>query len=140
VRITRAGGLQPVAIDTPAFAWRRALPEADAVLDLSATRAELIVFGKPVGTTVVFAPRLVEERLAGQIRSAFADARREGIVDVQHLAVFGTPFRFESIEALLRGDGYAISPVVLGGIDSPPWARAFALATWSHQARQLVCA
>jgi hypothetical protein len=132
--------LHPVAIDTPAFAWRRAVPDADAVLDLSATRAELIVFGKPVGMTVVFAPRLVDERLAGQIRSAFADARREGIVDVQHLAVFGSPYRFESIEAFLRGDGYTIGPVVVGGVDAPPWARAFGLATWSVSPRQLVCA
>jgi Tfp pilus assembly PilM family ATPase len=140
VRIVQAGGLHPIAIDTPAFAWRRAVSDADAVLDLSATRAELIVFGKPIGMTVVFAPRLVDERLAAQIRSAFADARREGIVDVQRLAIYGTPFRFECIEALLRGDGYAISPVVLEGNESPTWARAFGLATWSVAARPLVCA
>jgi len=135
VTIARAGGLKPVAVDTPACAWRRTVPAADALLDCSNDRASLEIFGHPVGVTHVFPPRLIDERLAAGLRSAFVEARRDGIADVQRLAFLGSRFRYESIEALLRDDGYALTPVVLGDAEAPPWALAYGLATWSIAVR-----
>jgi Tfp pilus assembly PilM family ATPase len=131
VSIARAGGLKPVAVDVPACVWRRAVTDADALLDCSSDRASLVIFGEPVATTQVYAPRLIDERLASSVRAAFVDARREGTCDVQKLAILGTKFRYESLEELLRGDGYAIEPVSLGGIEAPPWTFAYGLASWS---------
>ena len=131
VAIARAGGLKPVALDVPACAWRRAVPDADAVLDCQTDRAELVIFGAPLGTTQQFPPRFVDDRLASQVRSAFVDARRNGIADVQRLAILGTQYRYELLEPLLHDDGYTIGPVALGGVNSPPWTFAFGLATWS---------
>jgi len=56
---------------------------------------------------------------------------------VQRLAILGSRFRYESIEELLRGDGYAIGPVTLGGIESPTWTLAYGLASWSIAPRGL---
>ena len=140
VAMARAGGLRPVAVDVPACAWRRAVPDADAVLDCSNERAELVIFGRPLGVTHVFPPRLVDERIAGHVRALFADARREGVADVQRLAILASPFRYETIEELLRGDGYAIAPVAVGGNEAPAWTFAFGLASWAAGARGLASA
>jgi Tfp pilus assembly PilM family ATPase len=137
VAIARASGLRPVAVDVPACVWRRALPGADAMLDCSTDRATLTIFGEPIATTHVYAPRLIDDRLASSVRAAFVDARREGVCDVQKLAIHASKFRYESLEELLRGDGYAIAPVELGGIEAPPWAFAYGLASWSVAPRGL---
>jgi hypothetical protein len=137
IAIARAGGLTPVAVDVPACAWRRALPNADAVLDYSSDRAELLIFGKPLGTTYTFPPRLIEDRLASQVRAALVEARRDGVADVQRLEILGSRFRFESIAALLCDEGYVISPVTLGGVESPAWTFAYGLSSWSIAPRGL---
>ena len=131
VSIARAGGLKPVAVDTPACAWRRAVPDVDALLDCSTDRASLIIFGEPVATTQTFPPRLLDDRLAANVRTAFVDARRDGTCDVQKLAIFGSRFRYESLEELMRDDGCAIAPVALAGMEAPPWTFAYGLASWS---------
>jgi hypothetical protein len=138
VRIARAAGLKPVAVDVPACAWRRALPDVDAILDCSRERAELVIFGSPIGTSHHFAPRLLDERLAAHVRSAFVEARRDGIADVQRLLVLAPRFRYESMETLLRDDGYTVAPVQLGGLEAPPWTFAFGLASWSIAPRTIV--
>ncbi len=140
VSIARAAGLRPVAVDLPSCAWRRAATAADALLDLSGERASLTVFGEPLGPTHLFAPRLVDERLAAQVRAALVEARRDGIADVQRVAVAATRYRFESLEELLRDDGYRFAPLRLGDIESPPWALAFGLATWAVAPRGLSAA
>lgn len=137
VAIARAAGLRPVAVDVPSCAWRRAVPDADAVLDCTSDRAALVVFGQTVGTMHNFPPRLIDDRLASNVRSAFVDARREGLADVQRLAILGSRFRYESMEELLRDDGYAIAPVTLGELESPPWTFAYGLASWSVAPRGL---
>lgn len=138
VAIARAAGLRPVAVDVPACAWRRAVPDADAVLDCSTDRAALVVFGDPVGAVHLFPPRLIEDRLAANVRAAFADARRDGLADVQRLAVLGSRYRYEAIFDLLCDDGYALAPVTLGGHESPSWTFAYGLASWSVALRGLV--
>jgi hypothetical protein len=135
--VARAGGLQPVAVDVPACAWRRAVRDADAVLNCFGERAELVIFGSPLGLTQLFPPRLIDDRLATGIRTALVDARRDGICDVQRLAILATPYRYESIEPLLRGDGYAIDRFSVAGFDAPPWTFAFGLASWSVAERGL---
>ena len=59
------------------------------------------------------------------------------MADVQRLALLGPRFRFESIEELLRSDGYHIERVRLGGFESPTWAFAYGLASWSVAPRGL---
>lgn len=140
VAIAKAAGLKPIAVDIPACAWRRALPDVDAILDCTSDRSALVIFGEPVGTTHLYPPRLIDDRLASNVRSAFGDARRDGFADVQRLAILGNRFRYESIEELLRADGYTIGPVTLGGLDSPSWTFAFGLASWSIAPRGLVAA
>jgi len=135
VGVAQLAGLVPVAVDLPACAWQRALPGNEAVLDLRGERAALVIFGQPVGAVELLAPRLADERLAAQVRSVLIQARRDGIADVQRLAIAGTPPRYAAIEALLQTDGYAVEPVRLGGIDAPPWALAFGLALWSIAGR-----
>ncbi len=103
-------------------------------------RAALIIFGEPVGITHLFPPRLIDDRLASNVRAALVDARRDGHADVQRLAILGTRFRYESMEELLRSDGYSIGPVVLGGVESPTWTFAYGLASWSIAPRGLVSA
>ena len=138
VAIARAAGLRPVAVDVPACAWRRAIPGADAVLDCSTDRAALVVFGDPVGVVHLFPPRLIEDRLAAGVRGAFADARRDGLADVQRLAILGSSYRYETIFELLCADGYALERVILGGHESPSWTFAYGLASWSIAPRGLV--
>ncbi len=131
VAIARAAGLRPVAVDAPTCAWRRAIVDTDAVLDCTAERVALIIFGEPAGIAHVFPPRLIDERLAAGVRAALVDARRDGIADVQRLAVLASRYRYESLQALLHDDGYAVAPVALGGVDAPPWTFAYGLASWS---------
>jgi hypothetical protein len=131
VAIARAGGLRPVAVDTTACAWRRAVPDADAILDCASDRAVLEIFGDPVGVTHVFPPRLIDDRLASQMRSAFVEARRDGVADVGRLAVLASRFRFESLEELLRDDGCTVAALTLGDVEAPTWSFAYGLATWS---------
>lgn len=138
VSIARAAGLRPVAVDVPACAWRRAVTDADAVLDFSTERAALVIFGDPVGVVQLFPPRLIDDRLATSIRSAFVDARREGLADVQRLAILGSRYRYESMIDLLRADGYALHQVTLGEHESPSWTFAYGLASWSIAPRGLV--
>jgi hypothetical protein len=138
VSIARAGGLTPVAVDISVCAWRRAISNADAVLDCTTDRAELVIFGTPMGISQLFPPRLIDERLASHVRSAFVDARRDGLSDVQRLVILGTRFRYEALEELLRDDGYTVEPVVLGGLEAPPWTLAYGLATWSVAPQRLV--
>jgi len=140
VAIARAAGLRPVAVDVPACAWRRAIPGADAILDCTNDRAALVIFGEPIGITHLFPPRLIDDRLASNVRAALVDARRDGHADVQRLAILGSRFRYESMEELLRSDGYSIGPVALGGVECPTWTFAYGLASWSIAPRGLVSA
>lgn len=137
VAIARAAGLKPIAVDIPACAWRRAIPDADAILDCTNDRATLVIFGEPVGRTHMFPPRLIDDRLASSIRTAFVDARRDGFADVQRLTILGTRFRYESMEELLRDDGLTVAPVRLGATESPSWTLAYGLASWSIAPRGL---
>jgi hypothetical protein len=129
--IASAGGLRPVAVDLPACAWRRAVPETDAVLEYARERAQLVIFADPVGTTHAFPPRVSDERLATLVRSALIEARREGIADVRRLSVLGPAERTESLAASLHADGYAVVPVTCGTDVTAPWAFAYGLALWS---------
>jgi hypothetical protein len=74
------------------------------------------------------------------VRALFADARREGVPDVQRIAILASRFRYETIEALLRDDGYAIAPVAVDGNEAPAWTFAFGLASWAVAARGFVSA
>jgi hypothetical protein len=132
--IASAGGLRPVAVDLPACAWRRAVPETDAVLEYARERAQLVIFGDPVGTTHAFPPRSSDERLATLVRSALIEARREGIADVRRLSLLGPPARVDSLAACLHADGYAVAPVTCGTDAPAPWAFAYGLALWSAPA------
>jgi len=140
VGIARAAGLQPVAVDAPFCAWRRALSRADAVLDASGDRATLTIFGDPIGTSHAYPPRLIEDRLVPQVRAALADARRSGLADVRRLAVLGPHDRFEGMVEHLTPDGYTVEPVVLGGTHAPSWALAYGLASWVLAGRGVVAA
>jgi Tfp pilus assembly PilM family ATPase len=131
VAIAESAGLKPIAVDVPACAWHRAVSNADAVLDCTTNRAVLTIFGDPVGSTQQFAARLVDERLATQIKSAVAEARREGVADVQRLCLIGTPFRCEPIAGLLLTDGYTVVPLTIDAAVAPLTALAYGLAMWS---------
>lgn len=131
VNIARSSGLRPVAVDVLACAWRRAAADFDAVLDCSTDRASLHVFGGACGISQYFAPRLVDERLAVATRSALGEARRDGLADVQRLAIFASALRFEILHKALSGDGYQVSPLAIGSIEMPAWALAYGLASWS---------
>ena len=137
ISVARAGGLKPVAVDIAVCALRRAIPDADAVLDCTDERAELMIFGDPVGVTHQFPPRLVDERLAAQVRAAFVEARRDGVADVQRLVILATRFRYEALEDRLRDDGHSVAPVVLGQTEAPAWTLAYGLASWSIAFRGL---
>ena len=84
-----------------------------------------------VGPTQLFAPRLVADRLAAQVRAAFVDARRSGFADVQRVAIAGDADRSEAIGELLQSDGYAIVKPCVGELESPTWLFAYGLATWA---------
>jgi len=131
VAIARAGGLKPVAVDLPVCAWRRAVPDSDALLDTTRERAELVIFGDAAGATHAFPPRLIDERLATLVRAALVEARRDGVADVRRLAVLAIEDRFEALAACLRDDGYTIAPVTCGAARAPEWTYAYGLATWS---------
>ena len=123
-------GLRPIAVDAAVCAWRRAVGDADAVLDCSGDRAELVVFGDSGRHLDVFAPRLIDERLAAQTRSAFVDARRDGLADVRRFAILARRY-VTKFWRTSRDDGYRVAPVHVGDVAAPPWALAYGLASWS---------
>ena len=135
VGIARAAGLRPLAIDTPACAWRRVAGDTDAVLDAASSRAALTVFAGTVPTFQLFAPRLIDERLAAQVRLGLIEARRDSDVDVHRLVVFAPPERYGVLAPLFAAEGYAVEPVRIGASESAPWSFAFALATWPLRIR-----
>jgi hypothetical protein len=137
VTIAKGVRLVPIAIDAPGCAWRRAAPEADALLDASGTRAALAIFGGPAAAVHVFAPRLIDDRLAALVRVALLEARRDGIADVQRLAVFALPERFDALAALLATEGYRIETLRVRDVEAPPWALAYGLASWSLSLRSV---
>jgi hypothetical protein len=135
VAIAASAKLEAIAIDTPACAWRRVLPQVDALLDAGTSRAALVIFTGSVPTFQLFAPRLIDERLAAQARLGLIEARRDSDLDVHRLAVFAPPERYDVLGPLLSGEGYAVEPVSLGGVEAAPWALAFALANWPLRLR-----
>jgi hypothetical protein len=135
VAIARSARLEPIAVDTPACAWRRVLPEADALLDAGGSRAALVVFSSPVPSFQLFAPRLIDERLAAQARLGLIEARRDSDVDVRRLTVSAPPERYDALAPLLAGEGYAVEPLCIDDVEGPPWSLAFALATWAVRER-----
>jgi hypothetical protein len=135
VSIARSARLDPIAIDAQACAWRRLVPCADALLDAGGPRAVLVVFAVPVPSFQLFAPRLIDERLAAQVRLALIEARRDSELDIHRLAVYAAPERYDVLAPLLAGEGYAVEAVRVGDVESPPWALAFALSTWPLSAR-----
>jgi hypothetical protein len=137
VSIAKSARLEPIAIDTPACAWRRLAPQADALLDAGTSRAALVVFASPVPTFQLFAPRLIDERLAAQARLGLIEARRDSESDVHRLVVFASPERYDALAPLFTGEGYAVEPVRIGDVEAPPWSLAFALATWSERIRSV---
>ncbi len=137
VAVARAAGLKPIAVDVPACVWRRAVNCADAVLDCRGERAALTIFAEPLGPTQLFAPRLGADRLAGQVRAAFVDARRSGLADVQRVAVTGDADRVELLGELLQADGYAVASVRVGETDAPSWLFAYGLASWASASRMV---
>ncbi len=138
VAVARAAGLKPIAVDVPGCVWRRAVNSADAVLDCRGERAALTIFADPLGPTQLFAPRLVADRLAAQVRAAFVDARRSGLADVQRVAIAGDADRCEALGELLQSDGYALAKASVGDLESPSWLFAYGLATWASASCGLV--
>jgi hypothetical protein len=134
-RLVKVAGLEPVAVDVPLCVWRRAAPEADALLDLRRERAALFVFGEPLGTVERF-PQTTDDRLIAQTRAVLIQARRDGIADVERVATIGPRDRAAMIESELSDDGYDAQPLTLGTSESPAWAFAYGLATWSVLSRE----
>jgi len=116
VRLVKLAGLKPVS---------------DALLDLRRDRAGLFLFGNPIGSAELFASGLSDDRLVAQIRATFMQARRDGLCDIQRIAIEGDAARCATIEAQLGADGYEVRALSLGGSDAPTWAFAYALASWS---------
>jgi hypothetical protein len=133
--LVKLAGVEPVAVDVPLCAWRRAASGVDAVLELHAERAALFVFGRPLGAVEQFATS-ADERLLAQTRAFFIQARRDGIADVERIATVGLRERCEPLESELTADGYDAQPLRLGTFESPPWALAYGLATWSVLPRE----
>lgn len=48
VHALRRAGLRPIAIDHESFAWRRAVPQADCLIDVGLSRSTVTVFTTPV--------------------------------------------------------------------------------------------
>jgi hypothetical protein len=131
VRLVKLAGLKPVAVDAPLCAWRRIAGGSDALLDLRRDRAGLFLFGNPIGSAELFASGLSDDRLVAQIRATFMQARRDGLCDIQRIAIEGDAARCATIEAQLGADGYEVRALSLGGSDAPTWAFAYALASWA---------
>lgn len=131
VALARAAGLDPIAVDVPLCAWRRAAFDADALLDLRGERVGLFIFGKPLGCAEVFAARVADDRLAALVRASLIQARRDAVADVERIVTVGSRSRCSPIETMLGDDGYSVGPLVIGEHESPIWAYAYALASWS---------
>jgi len=129
-RLMKLAGLEPIAVDVPACVWRRAVTDADAVLDLRQERAALFVFGEPLGIIERF-PQGPVDRLLAQIRALLIQARRDGVADVERIVTTGPRERATPIESALASDGYNAGPLTLGATTSPPWAFAYGLASWA---------
>jgi len=134
-RLMRLSGFLPVAVDVPSCVWRRAAPETNALLDLRTKPPVLYVFGEPLGT-VERLQDASDDRIVAQIRAALIQARRDGLADVERVSTVGPPERARAIEEALASDGYKAGPLTIGAVESPPWAFAFGLATWSVLPRE----
>lgn len=66
VRSLRGAGLRPIAVDHASLAWRRAVPHADAVLDVGWRRSTLTLFAEPLADVRTFSlgGEHVTERIA----------------------------------------------------------------------------
>jgi hypothetical protein len=137
VRIAKSADLNPIAVDAPLCAWRRVAGDYDALIDLRSGRPVLYLFGKAVGSMDLFASTLSEDRLAAQVRAAFVQSRRDGLADIQKIAVHGEASQCAALEAQLGADGYEINLLTLGESVGPSWALAYGLASWSILGEQV---
>ncbi len=78
LRDVRAAGLRPIALDHAAYAYHRALPFADAVLDVGHTTARLYRYGGtvPIGRSFPGGGRAFTHAIANDLSTEFADAER----------------------------------------------------------------
>ncbi len=119
---SRRVGMRPVAIDFEAFAWRRAAPNADAVLDVGAEMSRLMVFGSHVPEVSVIpiggdAFTQAMQNAIGIDAAQAEDRKREsglgscGLAEMQALAA-----RVFEIVTGLRARGFAdVRTLMLGG-------------------------
>jgi len=137
-RIVADAALVPHAIDGPLAAWARLCPDTDAVLDLSHDRPALVFFRSQTlaaGKLEELPPKMNPERVATEVHELLRKARQDGIKDVARMMVYGPSDIAMRVRAKLStlDDALQISPLVIGGIESPPWAYALALATWEYE-------
>jgi hypothetical protein len=136
--LVRRAGLRVHAVDNEHCAWRRAQPDADAVLDFGVDRARLIMFGDPIGenATFFYGDHQDEDEFIEAIRGKLNVARLEDIADVRSLAISGsTRGREDLIERLAVQCGVSTENARLGDLPAdlppPPWLLAYGLALWS---------
>jgi hypothetical protein len=135
--LVRRAGLTVHAVDNEHCAWRRALPDVDAVLDFSLDRARLILFGDPVGenATLFYGDHQDENEFIEAIRAKLNVARLEDVADVRSIAIAGdTAGRIELIDRLAAECGVATQAALVGdmpeGMQPPSWLLAYGLALW----------
>lgn len=137
--IASRAGLRVAAVDHEACAWRRAVADVDAVLDVGPRELRLTLFGEPVGESVVLSTETAEDDLVEQLRARFNVARLEDVADVRRLAVVGDVVANAAFLARVADAcGVAVIPATLPDEPMPgpvPWLLAYGLALWSIEGK-----
>lgn len=121
LRMLRAAGLRPVAVDHAAFAWQRALPEADGVLDVGRARSTLTLFGGaiPVVRSLATGGQAITAQIARSldIDEESAERRKRAIGDGGAAGDALSELVAEVTEALveLRSAGHDVQRLAVAG-------------------------
>jgi hypothetical protein len=141
MNIVTEAALIPHAIDGPLAAWDRLCPSADAILDLYQGCPHLIIRRNPhpTGTSHMFAQGMQPDRIAKEVLDQLRKARELHAKLVERIIIYGPEELSKRVrDRMTTADkSLTIEPLMIGDIESPPWAYALALATWDIEPRPI---
>lgn len=130
LRVLRAAGLRPVAIDHEACAWRRAIRDVDCVVDVGLARSTVTVFAEPLADVRTFSVGgdSITEQIARTlgIDKGSAEQRKRNIGQPPSAEAGGIVAEIADAILEMRSAGHGIRRIGLAGngarIDGLPGA------------------
>lgn len=131
LEVARAAHLDPSILEVPAVAWTRVFP--GGIIDDIGPTPFLATRSSGIPLEILLPAHTDPEHFAESVRHELLKVRETHHLEADNFAYWGDPHsdRLSALQHALADLDLHVEPLVVAGRAAPPWAFAYALATWS---------